>query len=48
MFAPHQYCFCEVKICGHCVHVKRNKKKKLEVLEKSFAPLKVGHVLTLV
>ena len=48
VFASHQYWFCVVKVCGHCVHIKRNKKKKLEVLGKTFAPLKVGHVLTLV
>ena len=22
-FASHQYCFCVVKICGHCVHTKQ-------------------------
>jgi len=22
VFASHQYCFCVVKICGHCVHTK--------------------------
>jgi len=25
-FASHQYCFCVVKICGHCVHTKHKKK----------------------
>jgi len=24
----HQYCFCVVKICGHCVHTKHKKKSK--------------------
>jgi len=24
-FASHQYCFCVVKICGHCVHTKQKK-----------------------
>ena len=45
MFASNQYCFCVVKICGHCVHTK-HKEKKYEVLGKCFAPLKVGHALT--
>jgi len=26
VFASHQYCFCVVKICGHCVHIKHIKK----------------------
>ena len=28
VFASHQYCFCVVKICGHCVHTKHKKGKK--------------------
>jgi len=40
VFASHQYCFCVVKICGHCVHTKHKKSKKC------FAPHKVEHVLT--
>ena len=28
MFASHQYCFCVVKICGHCEHTKHEKSKK--------------------
>jgi len=24
-FASHQYCFCVIKICGHCVHTKHKK-----------------------
>ena len=24
-FASHQYCFCVVRICGHCVHTKHKK-----------------------
>jgi len=27
VFASHQYCFCVVKICGHCVHTKHKKSK---------------------
>jgi len=27
VFASHQYCFCVVKICGHCVHTKHKEKK---------------------
>ena len=27
VFASHQYCFCVVKICVHCVHTKHKKKK---------------------
>ena len=26
VFASHQYCFCVVKICGHCVHTKHKQK----------------------
>jgi len=44
VFASHQYCFCVVKICWYCVHTKH--KKKLGVLGKCFALVKVGHVLT--
>ena len=40
VFASHQYCFCVVKICGHCVHTKHKKSKKC------FAPHKVEDVLT--
>jgi len=25
VFASHQYCFCVVKLCGHCVHTKHKK-----------------------
>ena len=25
VFASHQYCFCVVRICGHCVHTKHKK-----------------------
>ena len=25
VYASHQYCFCVVKICGHCVHTKHKK-----------------------
>ena len=28
VFASHQYYFCVVKICGHCVHTKHKKSKK--------------------
>ena len=28
IFASHQYCFCVVTICGHCVHTKHKKSKK--------------------
>ena len=27
IFASHQYCFCVVNICGHCVHTKHKKSK---------------------
>jgi len=27
VFASHQHWFCVVKTCGHCVHIKHNKKK---------------------
>ena len=26
VFASHHFCFCVVKICGHCVHTKHKKK----------------------
>ena len=42
-FSSHQYCFCVVKICGHCVHTKH---KKVRSAGKGLAPLKDGHVLT--
>ena len=42
-FASHQYCFCVVKICGHCVHTKHKKVRSAGI---GLARLKAGHVLT--
>ena len=30
VFESHLYCFCVVKICGHCIHTKQKKSKSWE------------------